>query len=87
LLCFVLGIACSVPHIKTNMCGTLTFALQDYLSWYKDMIAVSVITTVNAALCDYHVRNCDPSPQLTEVCNKVGNGSSSSTCYCTRAGI
>jgi hypothetical protein len=36
------------------------------------MIAVSVITTVNAALCDYHVRNCDPSPQLTEVCNKVG---------------
>lgn len=44
---------------------------KDYLSWYKDMIAVSVITTVNAALCDYHVRNCDPSPQLTEVCNKA----------------
>jgi hypothetical protein len=43
---------------------------------------VSVITTVNAALCDYHVRNCDPSPQLTEVCNKV----SSSTGQAAAAG-
>lgn len=32
---------------------------------------MSVISLVNAALCDYHVRNCPPSPQLTSVCNKA----------------
>eukprot|EP00878_Enallax_costatus_P023272 GHUV01024743.1.p1 GENE.GHUV01024743.1~~GHUV01024743.1.p1 ORF type:complete len:564 (+),score=175.47 GHUV01024743.1:251-1942(+) len=43
----------------------------DYINRYKDLIAVSVISTVNAALCDYHVRNCAPAAQLTKVCNEA----------------
>ena len=46
-------------------------ALQDFLSHYKDLLAISVISVVNAGMCDYHVRNCPPSPQLTEVCDEV----------------
>jgi len=39
---------------------------------YKDLLAIYVIAVVNAGMCDYHVRNCPPSPQLTEVCDEVG---------------
>lgn len=54
----------------------LLACLQDYLSRYKELLSVWVVSLVNAALCDYHIRNCPPSPQLTEVCNKVhGRGS------------
>eukprot|EP00879_Flechtneria_rotunda_P011174 GHRR01011672.1.p1 GENE.GHRR01011672.1~~GHRR01011672.1.p1 ORF type:complete len:475 (+),score=141.48 GHRR01011672.1:1450-2874(+) len=44
---------------------------KDFLARYRDLLSVSVITIVNAALCDYHVRNCPPSAQLAEVCNQA----------------
>lgn len=57
--------------------------MQDYLTHYRDLLAISVIAIVNAGMCDYHVRNCPPSPQLTKVCDEV---SSSSTTSRTRRG-
>jgi hypothetical protein len=72
ILCAGYGFRCmSLIRLPSHDWHSVELTLQDFLSWYKDMIAVSVITTVNAALCDYHVRHCDPSPQLTVVCNKV----------------
>lgn len=57
-------------------CLCCIVGLQDYLSHYKDLLAISVISTVNAAMCDYHVRTCPPSPQLTQVCDEVSSSSS-----------
>jgi hypothetical protein len=66
-----LGVNC------TMVCCSV--GVQDYLSHYKDLLAISVISTVNAAMCDYHVRNCPPSPQLTQVCDEVSSSSNSSS--------
>lgn len=61
--------------------AAVAVAVQDYLTHYRDLLAISVISVVNAAMCDYHVRNCPPSPQLTQVCDEVSSSSSSSwTC-------
>lgn len=35
------------------------------------MVAVSVVHTLNAALCEFHMANCPPSDQLTRECDKV----------------
>jgi hypothetical protein len=44
---------------------------QDYLTYYRDLIAIQAIALVNAGMCDYHVRVCPPSQQLKEVCEEV----------------
>jgi hypothetical protein len=61
------------------VCPALPAGVQDYLSHYKDLLAISVISTVNAAMCDYHVRTCPPSPQLTQVCDEVSSSINSSS--------
>lgn len=38
---------------------------------YRDLIAISVVHTLNAALCEFHIANCPPSEQLTRECDKV----------------
>jgi hypothetical protein len=38
---------------------------------HRDLIAASTIHTLNAALCDYHKRECPPSEQLGQVCDQV----------------
>eukprot|EP00775_Hariotina_reticulata_P010387 gene10387-10545_t len=36
---------------------------------YRDLLAISVVHTINAALCEFHLKNCPPSQQLAEECN------------------
>jgi hypothetical protein len=65
---------CSIVRLFVrcvSFCILLPLLLQDYLSQYRDLLGISVISVVNAAICDYHVRNCPPSPQLTQVCDEV----------------
>lgn len=38
---------------------------------HRDLIAISVVHTLNAALCEFHMANCPPSEQLTSECSKV----------------
>lgn len=40
-------------------------------SYYKDLLAVETIATLNAAFCDYHVKHCPPSQQLLDECQTV----------------
>ena len=35
---------------------------------YRDLISIQVVHTINAALCEYHLRHCPPSEQLLAVC-------------------
>lgn len=41
---------------------------KDYLAEYRDLLAIWTMAAVNAALCDYHSRNCPRSAQLEAVC-------------------
>lgn len=59
------------PSAGVGFPAYLRCALQEFLDRYKDILATSVIALVNAALCDYHVRSCPPSPQLTSVCSQA----------------
>ncbi|KAG1673277.1 hypothetical protein FOA52_002557 [Chlamydomonas sp. UWO 241] len=36
--------------------------------YYKDLLAVETIATLNAGFCDYHVLHCPPSQQLYDEC-------------------
>lgn len=38
---------------------------------HRDLIAVSVVHTLNAALCEFHLKNCPPSEQLATECAKA----------------
>lgn len=38
---------------------------------HRDLIAISVVHTLNAALCEFHKQNCPPSEQLRTECEKV----------------
>lgn len=38
---------------------------------YRDLIAISVVHTLNAALCEYHLKHCPPSDQLRRECDKA----------------
>lgn len=71
--CYIIsGLALNAQQLLHPFGFALTvLCLQDFLKRYQDLISVSVVALVNAALCDYHVRNCPPSPQLTSVCNKA----------------
>mmetsp|Transcript_7473 Transcript_7473/g.18044 ORF Transcript_7473/g.18044 Transcript_7473/m.18044 type:complete len:904 (+) Transcript_7473:124-2835(+) len=36
--------------------------------YYRDLLSLETITTLNAAFCDFHLRHCPPSQQLLDVC-------------------
>lgn len=38
---------------------------------YRDLIAISVVHTLNAALCEFHTTHCPPSEQLRVVCGRA----------------
>ncbi|KAG1673278.1 hypothetical protein FOA52_002558 [Chlamydomonas sp. UWO 241] len=38
------------------------------LEYYRDVVAIETIATINAGFCDYHVRHCPPSRQLVDEC-------------------
>jgi hypothetical protein len=38
---------------------------------HRDLISISVVHTLNAALCEFHLQNCPPSQQLRDVCDKA----------------
>ncbi|WIA09314.1 hypothetical protein OEZ85_008721 [Tetradesmus obliquus] len=38
---------------------------------HRDLISISVVHTLNAALCEFHLKNCPPSQQLREACDKA----------------
>ncbi|GBF96079.1 peptidyl serine alpha-galactosyltransferase [Raphidocelis subcapitata] len=44
---------------------------KDYLTEYRDLLAVHTMALINAAVCDYHRRNCPAGEQLEEVCGKA----------------
>lgn len=35
---------------------------------YRDLLSIEVVHTLNAATCEYHLRNCPPSEQLVRLC-------------------
>eukprot|EP00798_Chlamydomonas_sp_ICE-L_P009971 gene9972-7848_t len=39
--------------------------------YYQDLLAVEVVATINAGLCDFHLSHCSPSKELYEVCKDV----------------
>ncbi|KAG2439207.1 hypothetical protein HXX76_004570 [Chlamydomonas incerta] len=43
----------------------------DFIGYYKDLLAIETISTLNAAFCDYHISHCPPSEQLVSVCKEV----------------
>ena len=63
--------ACTTPHSAAQPLFLRPATPQDYLQEYRDLVAAFTMASVNAAICDYHLRNCPPSQQLTDVCNKV----------------
>ena len=40
--------------------------------YYRDLLSIETVATLNAGFCDYHVRHCPPSEQLYSECKKVG---------------
>lgn len=38
---------------------------------YRDLLAISVVHTLNAALCEFHTHHCPPSEQLRRECGRV----------------
>lgn len=38
---------------------------------HRDLISISVVHTLNAALCEFHLRHCPPSEQLARECAKA----------------
>jgi hypothetical protein len=44
---------------------------QDFLQYYKGLISAEVVITLDAALCELHLKRCPHTEQLLEVCAKV----------------
>lgn len=40
-----------------------------FYKYYINLVAIETVAILNAALCDFHVKHCPPSEQLTEVCD------------------
>lgn len=40
---------------------------------YRDLISIEVVHTLNAALCDHHLKHCPPSEQLNTTCKRVND--------------
>ncbi len=45
---------------------------EHFTEYYRDVLAIETAATINAALCDFHIRNCPPSEQLLKECKMVG---------------
>ncbi|KAG2499026.1 hypothetical protein HYH03_003211 [Edaphochlamys debaryana] len=43
----------------------------DFIGFYKDLIAIETVATLNAAFCDYHISHCPPNQQIVDVCKEV----------------
>eukprot|EP00198_Chlamydomonas_reinhardtii_P007590 XP_001696927.1 predicted protein [Chlamydomonas reinhardtii] len=43
----------------------------DFIGYYKELLAIETLATLNAAFCDYHISHCPPSEQLVSVCKEV----------------
>ncbi|KAG2499027.1 hypothetical protein HYH03_003212 [Edaphochlamys debaryana] len=43
----------------------------NFMNFYRDLISVETVATINAAFCTFHVSNCPPSAQLKEVCDEA----------------
>lgn len=39
--------------------------------YYRDLLAIETVATLNAGFCDFHVRHCPPSEQLLTECKKA----------------
>eukprot|EP00955_Chlamydomonas_euryale_P017414 186094-Chlamydomonas_euryale.AAC.3 len=39
--------------------------------YYRDVLSLETVATMNAGFCDFHVRNCPPSQQLLDECTKA----------------
>ncbi len=39
--------------------------------YYRDLLSVETVATLNAGFCDYHLKNCPPHKQILEECTKV----------------
>ncbi|KXZ52846.1 hypothetical protein GPECTOR_8g229 [Gonium pectorale] len=44
---------------------------EDFIGYYRDLLAIETLSTLNAAFCDYHISHCPPSEQLVSVCREV----------------
>jgi len=40
-------------------------------SYYRDLLSIETVATLNAAFCDYHLKHCPPSQQLYDMCKRV----------------
>ena len=67
---FVYRCLCAFPYVSHVPCNYFLMQNRD-IEHYRDLIAASTIHTLNAALCEYHRRECPPSDQLGQVCSQV----------------
>ena len=57
----------TIPLCQSNASD----AGQALTEFYSKVIIVETVATMNAAFCDFHLRNCPPSQQLLDECQKV----------------
>ncbi|MEW5312642.1 MAG: hypothetical protein WDW38_004261 [Sanguina aurantia] len=48
-----------------------TLVKKTFISYYKDLICIETVATLNAGFCDYHLSHCPPSEQLVSVCREA----------------
>jgi hypothetical protein len=61
------------PSTRTDPARSNTCAPSQLskLERYRDLISISVVHTLNAALCEWHAARCPPSEQLRTECAKA----------------
>lgn len=73
----------AMPSADALLAGTQTGAclpprcaltVQPPQERYPQLLSLSVLTTINAALCERHLAGCPPSAELTEQCGRVRGG-------------
>lgn len=62
-----------VPHVLHIFFSNLTLnhPQDNFLQYYRDLLAIETVATINAALCDFHVRHCPPHKQILDECTIV----------------
>ncbi len=59
-------------HMHQNVCAPMnTQGKLGGTDYYRDLLSLETVTTLNAAFCDFHLRHCPPSQQLLDVCTMV----------------
>lgn len=48
-----------------------TLTAKDYIEKYKDLMSIQVIATINAGLCEFHLKNCEANAQLLDECKQA----------------